>query len=317
MSFENVRNFEALLPVNPEDITRLPDLSARVRQDAKYTRPKLSSLPHQVLLAPPIMELGAPTGYDLKKMWRLGKDRSRHEVHFGNLTFESSGTSTEIPVAIKDCILSWGLGEIAMNQLVAREGLYAFEPLSLFVGDRNEKGELVAYLVTARDEEITSLDSLDWPEMDEANMELVVLDAARAIAKVHAKGLFHGDLDDHFKNFVQRTTGEIAIVDWEHAVGAEEIMATVSLENTFGGDAGIARGQTERLSRRDFRDLKRSLDSLPFVRGRSEGRKLRIARKLLFDPYVSYMEDSSGHYSNLLTEMAKKAHSVLRAELQE
>ncbi len=263
------------------------------------------------------MELGAPTGYDLKKMWRLGKDRSRHEVHFGNLTFESSGTSTEIPVAIKDCILSWGLGEIAMNQLVAREGLYAFEPLSLFVGDRNEKGELVAYLVTARDEEITSLDSLDWPEMDEANMELVVLDAARAIAKVHAKGLFHGDLDDHFKNFVQRTTGEIAIVDWEHAVGAEEIMATVSLENTFGGDAGIARGQTERLSRRDFRDLKRSLDSLPFVRGRSEGRKLRIARKLLFDPYVSYMEDSSGHYSNLLTEMAKKAHSVLRAELQE
>jgi hypothetical protein len=313
VSQENIKNFQSLLPVDPGQIVELPDLSSQVRQDAEFTRPKPPVSAGQSLLAPELSAHGPLENYESRPLRRLGKDNSRHEVHFGTLV--SGGADVE--VAVKDCTLSWGLGEIAMNQFAAQEGLYAYAPLGLFISGKTERGNHLAHLVTAYDPEITPLDSLDWTEMDEADASLIVEDAAVAMARFHGKGLFHGDLDDRFKNFIQRTTGEVAIIDLEHTVGAEEIMAIASLGRVFGRDAEIAQGKIERLSCKDFRDLKKSLDSLPFLTGCREGRKLRIARRLLFDPYISNAEDFGSQYFKLLADAAKKSHSALRAELSQ
>ena len=316
MSQENIKNFQSLLPIDPEQIVELPDLSSQVRQDAEETRPESSLVAGQSLLAPELSVYGPLASYELRPLRRLGKDNSRHEVHFGMLVSEGTdAVSTE--VAVKDCTLSWGLGEIAMNQFAARRGLYAFKPYGLLVSDKTEGGNRLAHLVTIYDPEVTPLDSLDWSDMDEADASLIVKDAAVAMARFHREGLFHGDLDDRFKNFIQRTTGEVAIIDLEHTVGAEEIMAIASLGRIFGRDAEIAQGKIERLSCKDFRELKKSLDRLPFLVGRSEGRKLRFARSLLFDPYISNVEGSGSQYSKLLVNAAKKSHSVLRAELSQ
>lgn len=309
----NVHNFVSLVSQSNRNIGVLANMASQVRQDVKFTRPQIDSA-NPIMLAKEFYDQGAPVEFRPKPLLKLGRDRSRHEVHFGSLMLENTDKSlrTNIDIAVKDCQLSSGLGEIAMNQYAMSRGLYAFQPVGIFLLDKIFHGDRLAHIVTRFDKEVFSLDALPWQEMDTDYIKSVIGKAAIAAADFHKNGLFHGDLE--FKNLGQRTTGEVVVIDLEHTVGAEDMMAIAALQLGFPQETqDRARKRIEMKSRSDFRAMNKSIGDLRPFTGLSEERKLRVAQQAILGPYIDRIQSSSPNpFADLLTSSAKIAFADFR-----
>lgn len=286
----NSHNFTSLILEANKGVDKLPDMSELVRQDTKYTRPKVD-IAKPILMTAEFRKEGIPVDFLPKPLLKLGRDNSRHEVHFGSLILDNQEASSKssIEIAVKDCQLSSGLGEIAMCQYAASMGMYSFKPVGIFLREEIFYGDRLAHMVTIFDKEVIPLDALPWSDMDLDEAGLVIENAAFAAADFHKAGLFHGDLE--FKNFGQRTSGEVAIVDLEHTVGANDVMTIAALQLGFSKETqDCAQSKIGRKVRIDLRSMKNSVCGLRPFASHTPGRKLRIARETILEPYMGRLE---------------------------
>ncbi|HSX53048.1 MAG TPA: hypothetical protein VLF90_01615 [Patescibacteria group bacterium] len=166
----------------------------------------------------------------IPRKYRSGKF-SAHGVFFGDLRIETNnGVVEEIPVAVKpheddageandSCLLEY------VNTLaVAEMGVYTLQPVGIINGRKR------AYSLTLLDEDITTLDSIDWrnfyPDIDkDPGMIDIWSQVARQAAMLHSIGnIMHGDLAA--RNIATTVDDTAFFIDWE--------MANISKQKTHG-----------------------------------------------------------------------------------
>lgn len=145
-----------------------------------------------------------------------GGKRSNHGVFFGDLRFDDE---TSLAVAVKPyteaanlaCLRDHG------NNVAARAlGFSSLKPIG-FLLEGNER----AYSMTKLDEDITTLDTIDWSQFypnftNNPGMIMIFSQIARRMALIHAEGnKNHGDLAG--RNIAVTTDDQVFFIDWEKA----------------------------------------------------------------------------------------------------
>lgn len=156
-------------------------------------------------------------GVELVAGAQLGAGDSQHGVLFGDIVVDYVGQRSKVKSAIKPFLTESGAARHEYDSLVAAKemGFDTFEPIAL------AKDGDTMYLITRRRGEVESLDNANWTIVpsDQAAYEAEVVPnlhfIAQSMAKMHAKGLIHGD--PQIKNFARSDTGNLVVIDLESA----------------------------------------------------------------------------------------------------
>jgi serine/threonine protein kinase len=163
-------------------------------------------------------------------------ETSAHGVFFGVI----EGPSRKIRVAIKPFRSQADKPkcEWVNTNLATKNGLSTFRVLGFIFGND------ASYMVTERQDGVESMDNANWsvalanPEANQA-----MLDDLRKIgpmvARLHEKGIFHGDLQ--MKNCVVTERGDVHCIDWESTifVSPEAVYDESDLNHELTGNKAI------------------------------------------------------------------------------
>lgn len=147
-----------------------------------------------------------------------GGKRSNHGVFFGNLQFNDD---SQLPVAVKPHtgeganVTESCLRDYFKNAAINKLGFFSLQPVGLVLDSSR------AYSLTALEESLTTLDSIDWsnfyPDTSQnPGMVQIWSQVARHLAALHAQGsLMHGDLAA--RNIAVTSDSQVFFMDWEYA----------------------------------------------------------------------------------------------------
>ena len=151
---------------------------------------------------------------------QLGAGDSHHEVVFGKVMLKSEEKTDLVKVAFKSFTTESNQAIHEHDCLIAAKerGFDTYQPLALAKDGED------TYLITEFRDEVESMDNADWtisPQDSEKYQSEVVPNLhfmADNMAKMHAKGLFHGDAQP--KNFARTDTGSFVLIDLENTTVA-------------------------------------------------------------------------------------------------
>lgn len=165
--------------------------------------------------------------FQSNELHSLGREDSRHKVFFGNLSLidYTSGVNHTMTVAVKPFNLSetdttsLGIHEYAMYEYLTQAGLETPQPLGLLYEDNQ------LYVLSEFVPEVITLDSLDWPKLDDETIRNVIERGLESLLMLHKIGIFHGDAG--FKNLtLQPNINQHWIVDLEMALSIKNSATT-------------------------------------------------------------------------------------------
>ena len=170
--------------------------------------------------------------FQSNELHSLGREDSRHKVFFGSLSLidYTSGINHTMTVAVKPFNLSaadttsLGIHEYAMYEYLAQEGIETPQPLGLLFEDDQ------LFVLSEFVPEVITLDSLDWPKLDNDTVDNVIGRGLESLLMLHQIGIFHGDAG--FKNLtLQPNINEHWIVDLEMALSIKDSANTTPKED--------------------------------------------------------------------------------------
>lgn len=234
-----------------------------------------------------------------------GAAETHHGTFFGALNLSGdNGEST--PVAIKPlshnsyASVDHATQELAMLEYTAASGLPTLDVLGIVVD--NEAAIPTTYIITRRDPEIRSLDTLDWSR-EAAHADEHLATAITTLAALHSQLIFHRDLE--FKNVSSRDDqGSIVVYDLEWAI---------SLRDAIGQGA---EPDVERLSRAvefDLGTVQRSMRNILYPHLPDSERpvtteaRFEYERQHLYEPYCQAILSAPSKYRDVLEAAYQKA----------
>jgi hypothetical protein len=249
-----------------------------------------------------------------------GATQTKHGTFFGSIRVEN-GTDQEpqdIPVAVKPIESSefahgdFASQEVAMLQHAKDCGLPTLEVVGVIVD--NEATTPTRYVITKREDQIRSLDAMDWTEQAKDAPEHLGT-AVKTMAALHGHAIFHRDLE--FKNLSPLDEeGSFAVFDLEWAVSHQETME------------GIAQKEDDiepiaKAIAFDMGTVRRSLDKLVYPnlpegsRPESPQEKFDYELNHLYEPYHTAILKSGSAHTKVLDQAYRrflaKEHEKVRA----
>lgn len=229
----------------------------------------------------------------------MAMTESQHGTFFGMVQVETGDQSYTAPVAIKpidhneSAPVDATRQELAMLEYAAACGLPTLDVLGLVVD--NEAAIPRSYILTRRNPEIRSLDTLNWRE-EAANVDQHLGTAVTTLTALHANMIFHKDLE--FKNVSSLDTeGSFVVFDLEWSTSLRDVA-----EQPGGPDI-------ERLSRAidfDLNTVRRSMRKILYPnlpedqRPNTPEEEFSYELAHLYEPYHLAIMNSGSRYSDTL-----------------
>jgi hypothetical protein len=281
-----------------------------MRHDNKYCRPNLDLPADFTYIEPGFSEL-VPVSYKKYPIRSIGRENSRHQVHFGTLKF-NEGSSLD--VAVKDGTLRLSLGEISVMNYYQSLGLKTFIPFAVLKSKQinPEVKETQTYLITRYEDDVRTYNSIDWFRLDDEETRFYLREATLALVELHQNGIIHGDYE--IKNIAQDINGKTFAIDWEHSTSYSDVALVALLRHQFTQEQQqSAIRNIEHATRRDLRDLINSISSVLRYRNMSHGRMFKYIRTNILDIYIGAL-NPNGPYYTVLRTTTKNTISVFKQE---
>lgn len=312
---EHIKEFERRAKrVSGDRVVAVPNLMSRIRHDGIPTRLDFNDIGIcasgvDYMVFPSRYGSAIPKNFHSYRLQRIGRETSRHEVHFGALDTQDDRV---LNVAVKDSHVSLALGELAMNQYVEHLGLPVYEHIGMVVCAESIDGadDRLTHLLSIFNPAVISMDNHEWEGMPEYELKDLLGYAASALGNLNGKGIRHGDSE--LKNFGQNDAGNTFLVDFEHAHSFKDI-AIIATSDMFDTQTkAIAQDRVNKYVRGDIRDVFNSIKPFLTMRGKGIGAAYKLFHKAFFGAYEAA---AVGEPCGSSVEAAMHvAHSVLKAE---
>lgn len=273
-------------------------LSPDLRGETEEVAPRFTYSPQ------PLADLGrkveSPTG---------GATQSKHGTFFGSLRIENGASNElqDVPVAIKPIESSefahgdFASQEVAMLQHAKECGLPTLNVLGIVVD--NKATTPTTYVITRREDQIRSLDAMDWTEQVK-NARQHLGTAVQTMTALHSNAIFHRDLE--FKNLSPLDEeGSFAVFDLEWAVSHRQTMEDVAKQ-----EADI--DSIARAIAFDMGTIRRSIDKLVYpnltegTRPQSPQEKFDYELNNLYEPYHKAILESGSVHTQVLDQAYRR-----------
>jgi hypothetical protein len=238
-------------------------------------------------------------GFQTDEMQRIGKEDSKRHVFFGEARldyFDARRDPEPISVALKpfegQVAQKHGLQEIAVSQYLGLLGLGVIKPVGLLVGP-GESAERTIFMVSKTDDNLKSLDNIDWAKIPKAKVIDHIDGAVSALATVNSRLVFQGDA--LLRNTAMRQTKDNYLtVDYEYAISTRE--------NSHPSSAAPLR--TKQAMSADLSALATDIKDRIYrkVEGGNETEAFEWLLQHVYMPYRRHLIEADGHYTAMLVQ---------------
>lgn len=218
--------------------------------------------------------------FEVLPLQSIGRENSRNMVFFGNLYLHNPGGEDEaINIAVKPLRgiqnQKAAMHEFAMNEFLASKGIDG--PVQIGIMRNGDD----IYLLSEFEPHIITLDSLDWPSLDEETKKHAINRGIESLVTLHSNGLFHGDAE--LKNLtMQPERTSIWIHDMELSVSLRD-----APDNLYKPTGIIAKAN------QDLQSLAQSLRAYGVIPSRlSSLESFQYDMKLVIRPYCELIMKS-------------------------
>lgn len=227
---------QSLEQLRQSHFVELPDTSQLIHHrggSSRHVEQTLESSGGSALFTPRFIQGVSPYRYpdrvdfEVRPYDRLGRDKSRHQVFFGELKgrwFHEQEVG-QVSVAVKPIpnnteerpqVRNQVLHEIGFHQYLKRYDIPSLDVLGVVLTGSYEDDEPYGFVLTRTEPDIETLNTISWGNLDREKAGQKISHAVDTLALLHSHHVFHGDSE--FRNIAVADSGRsLRIIDLEYA----------------------------------------------------------------------------------------------------
>lgn len=236
-------------------------------------------------------------GFQPKPFLLHGREWSQRKVFFGNLNIAHQEQGISMPVAVKPFVpqaFPHATHEMGMYRYMDSLGIPTLQVVGMVAiqGASDKYKEPLTYVMTKEHRGLTTLDNVEWKTIDKEERWSRLRPAIDTMAHLHAKMLFHGDLE--FKNVAyEEEERAFRVVDPEYMVSLRDVVTP------FGNDPLERRRVVQKMSA-DFGKLFKSVTEMLLDKGTDERAAFESIAIHVYLPYAQEIARSDSPYVPVL-----------------